>query len=110
MEPLEVLQQTQENISTRRVFGEPFQADGATILPVAVVGGGGGAGGGTDKDSGVGFGLGARPAGVYVIKNGDAKWRPAVNVNMIIAGGQIVAFAGMLALRSWLKHRGPKAA
>ncbi|HUL74988.1 MAG TPA: hypothetical protein VLT86_17885 [Vicinamibacterales bacterium] len=110
MEPLEVLQHTQENISARRVFGEPFQADGATILPVAVVGGGGGAGNKTDKEGGVGFGLGARPAGVYVIKNGEAKWRPALNVNLIIAGGQIVALAGMLALRSWLKHRHPKEA
>jgi uncharacterized spore protein YtfJ len=44
MEPLEVLQHTQENINARRVFGDPIVADGATVLPVAVVGGGGGGG------------------------------------------------------------------
>ena len=105
MEPLDVFQQTQENLNARRVFGEPFQSDGATILPVAVVGGGGGAGNKPDQHGSVGLGFGARPAGVYVIKNGDAKWRPAVNVNLIVAGGQLVALAGMLALRAWLKHR-----
>jgi Na+/glutamate symporter len=53
----------------------------------------------------VGFGLGARPAGVYVIKNGEARWRPAVNVNLIVAGGQLVAIAGLLALGAYFKHR-----
>jgi uncharacterized spore protein YtfJ len=105
MEPLEVLQHTQENISARRVFGEPIIADGATVLPVAVVGGGGGGGSKSEKEGGVGFGLGARPAGVFVIKDGDAKWKPAVNVNLIVAGGQIVAIAGLLALGAYFKHR-----
>lgn len=105
MGPLEILEQTEKNINARRVFGEPIVADGATILPVAVVGGGGGGGGKSEHEGGVGFGLGARPAGVYVIKDGDAKWRPALNVNLIVAGGQVVAFAALLALRSWLKHR-----
>jgi uncharacterized spore protein YtfJ len=105
MEPLEVLEHTQENLTARRVFGEPFQADGATILPVAVVRGGAGAGSQADSKTGAGFGLAARPAGVYVIREGDAKWRPALNVNLIVAGGQLVALAGVLALRSLLKRR-----
>ena len=104
MEPLEVLHDTEESLNARRVFGEPIQVDGATILPVAVVGGGGGAGTRADHQHGVGFGLRARPAGVYVIKDGEARWRPALNLNLIIAGGQLVALAGMLALRSWLKR------
>jgi len=50
-----------------------------------------------------------RPAGVYVIRNGRATWRPAVNVNLIVAGGQLVAIAALFALRPiltrWLQHR-----
>ncbi len=105
MEALEVLKNSQENISPRRVFGEPFEVDGATILPVAVVGGGGGAGNKADAQHGVGLGFAAKPAGVYVIKNGDAKWRPAVNVNLIVAGGQLVALTGLLVLGTWLRRR-----
>lgn len=104
MESVDVLQSVQENLNVRRVFGDPVQSGDATILPVATVGGGGGAGHQAGKD-GVGFGLGAKPAGVFVIRNGEAKWRPAFNVNLIVAGGQIVALAGIFALTSFLRHR-----
>ena|SRR5687768_18141536 len=108
MDPQLVLLSAQDAMTVRRVFGEPIQAEGVTILPVAVVGGGGG-GGGRGQDGGAGYGMGVRPAGVYVIRNGRAAWRPAVNVNLIIAGGQLVAVAALLALRPilarWLEHR-----
>ena len=107
MDPEHVLTTAQDALTARRVFGEPIQADGVTILPVAIVGGGGGGGKSANSDAGVGFGLAARPAGVYVIANGDAKWRPAVNVNRIVMGGQLVAIAAIFALRPlisrWLK-------
>jgi uncharacterized spore protein YtfJ len=108
MEPVEVFKSSQENINASRVFGEPFHVDGAVILPVAVVGGGGGVGSRADHQGGMGLGFGARPAGIYVIKNGEATWRPALNVNLIIAGGQLVALAGLLALRSWFTYRRAK--
>jgi len=108
MDPQLVLQSAQDAMTVRRVFGEPIQAEGVTILPVAVVGGGGG-GGGRGQDGGVGYGMGVRPAGVYVIRNGRATWRPAVNVNLIVAGGQLVAIAALFALRPiltrWLQNR-----
>jgi uncharacterized spore protein YtfJ len=108
MDPQLVLQSAQDAMTARRVFGEPFEAQGATILPVAVVGGGGG-GGARGQDGGVGYGMGARPAGVYVIRNGRASWRPAVNVNLIVAGGQLVAITALLVLRPilmrWLERR-----
>src|SRR5678815_3028687 len=94
MDPQQVLQSAQDAITARRVFGEPFEADGATILPVAVVRGGG-RGGARGQDGAIGYGLGARPAGVYVIRNGRVSWRPAVNVNMIVAGGQLVAIVAL---------------
>jgi hypothetical protein len=112
MDPQQVLQSAQDAMTARRVFGEPFEADGATILPVAVVGGGGG-GGVRGQQGGVGYGMGARPAGVYVIRNGRVSWRPAVNVNWIVAGGQLVAIVALLALRPivtrWLQNRTERA-
>ena len=108
MDPQLVLQSAQDAMTVGRVFGEPIHTDGATILPVAVIGGGGG-GGARGQDGGVGYGMGARPAGVFVIRNGHAAWRPAVNVNVIVAGGQLVAIAALFALRPilrwWLQRR-----
>ena len=100
--PAEVLAGAQATMSADRVFGTPFETEGATILPVAAIGGGGGGGHKGDRESGVGFGLRTRAAGIYVIKDGKATWRPAVNVNLVIAGGQLVAIAGLLTLRAYL--------
>jgi uncharacterized spore protein YtfJ len=113
MDPQAILLRVEDAMSARRVFGDPIQVDGVTVLPVATVGGGGGGGAGRLQNEqggdGVGFGLGVRPAGVFVIRDGDAKWRPALNLNRVILGGQIVGLAAVLmfgsALRFWLKHK-----
>jgi len=96
--PQEVLKDTQEALNARRVFGDPVQADGVTVIPVATVGGGGGGGTKPDDQNGVGFGLGAKPAGVFVIRNGEAHWKPAINVNQIVLGGQLVALGALFVL------------
>jgi uncharacterized spore protein YtfJ len=90
--------------SAARVFGTPIQQDGVILLPVAKVGGGGGGGSGTGPaeeagGSGGGFGLAARPAGVYVLRNGRVAWKPAVDVNRVILGGQLVAVVALLVAR-----------
>jgi len=105
MNPQEVLKDAQDALNARRVFGDPVQVpDGSTIIPVATVRGGGGGGAKTDTDGGVGFGLGARPAGVFVVRNGEATWKPAVNVNQVVLGGQLVALAGLIALPFIVKY------
>lgn len=85
----ELLEQAQETLSGRRVFGEPIQQDGVTVIPAAEVAGGGGGGGGNDQDGqegmGGGFGLRARPAGAYVIDGGRVSWQPAVDVNKLVS-------------------------
>jgi uncharacterized spore protein YtfJ len=110
MDPQLILQRVEEAMTPRRVFGDPVQVDGVTVLPVATVGGGGGGGQKGQGDSGVGFGLGAQPAGVFVIRDGDAKWRPALNLNRVILGGQIVGLTAILTfgslIRYWIKSRG----
>ena len=109
MDPQHILTSAQDALTARRVFGDPITVNGSVILPAAVVGGGGGGGGagkGADE-AGVGFGMHVRPAGVYVIKDGQAAWRPAIDVNKIIMGGQLVAITALLTLglRRWLASR-----
>ena len=106
MDVQELLSQARDAMSVKRVFGDPIERDGVTVLPVATVMGGGGGGGGesgNDRGSGGGFGLHARPAGVYVIRGDDVSWQPAVDVNRAIIGGQIVATIFILALRAVLR-------
>ena len=85
-------------ITVKRVFGEPYEKDGLTFIPAAAVAGGGGGGDGHDAQTqageGGGFGLAGRPAGAYVIRNGELKWQPAVDPNRLFAiiGMVLVAF------------------
>ena len=101
------LTQAQDAMSVRRVYGEPFEKDGATVIPAARIRGGGGGGQGRQPNqeqegSGYGFGLVADPDGAFVIKEGKVTWVPALDVNRVILGGQIIAVVGLLVLRSIL--------
>lgn len=111
MDPTDLINKIEEALTVRRAFGDPISQDGVLVVPAARVSGGGGAGRGdtekTDKPEGTGggFGLGVTPAGAFVIRDGRAHWRPAVNVNRIILGGQVVAVVALLTLRAYLKLR-----
>jgi uncharacterized spore protein YtfJ len=90
----ELLSEARDSMSVKKVFGEPVEENGVTVIPVANVRGGGGGGGDTEGNGGAGFGLTARPAGAYVIKDDEVNWKPAVNPNAQIVGWQLVtAFA-----------------
>ena len=102
-----------DNADAGKVFGPPIQQDGTILLPVARVGGAGGGGAGTGPadagqqagGTGGGFGVSAKPLGVYVLRDGKAKWLPAVDVNKIIVGGQLLAAVGMLLAATVLRAR-----
>ena len=87
------------------MFGESIEDQGVTVIPVAKVAGGGGGGGDTEGNGGGGFGLAGKPAGVYVVEGNGVRWRPAVDVNRVILGGQVVMVVALLVLRSILRHR-----
>lgn len=76
-----------------------------------VKGGGGGGGGGPSPDdhkgggSGGGFSVKAKPAGVFAVSDGGVTWRPAVDVNRAILGGQLVAMAALLTIRGLARAR-----
>lgn len=87
----EVLEGAREAITVRRVYGDPIEGDGVTIVPAAVVRGGGGGGGDSDGNGGVGFGVQARPVGAWVLHDGEATWKPAVDYSRIAVFALVVA-------------------
>jgi uncharacterized spore protein YtfJ len=107
---LDTLDKATDAMSVRRVYGEPIERNGVTVVPVASVLGGGGGGSGegpnaTGSGSGGGFGLRARPLGALIIRGEEVIWRPTVDVNRMILGGQIFAVVTLLVVRSILKAR-----
>ncbi|HZB35326.1 MAG TPA: hypothetical protein VE440_04560 [Gaiellaceae bacterium] len=79
----ELLKGAREAITVKRVYGDPIEGEGVTIVPAAAVRGGGGGGGDDEGNGGGGFGLGARPVGAWVLRDGEATWRPAVDLNRL---------------------------
>src|SRR2546421_225077 len=113
MDAMGLLTDTRERMSQHTVFGEPITHEGIVVIPVARIGGMAGAGTGNRSDTGTsegagksegaGFSMRAAPVGVFVIRNGTVRWRPAVNINKIIFGGQVVAIVALLTVRSIVK-------
>ncbi|MFC9257196.1 sporulation protein [Amycolatopsis thailandensis] len=71
-----------DNLTVRRVYGEPVEKDGVMLIPAASIIGGGGGGHGTEQGKegeGGGFMLAARPVGAYVLKGGEVRWVPATD-------------------------------
>ncbi|HXM54884.1 MAG TPA: hypothetical protein VOB72_05800 [Candidatus Dormibacteraeota bacterium] len=58
-------------------FGEPIDRDGVTLVPVHGR-----------------FG----PRGAYVVAGGEVRWEPALDLNRVIAGGQLIGLAAVLML------------
>src|SRR5262245_44608266 len=114
---LETVREVVDNAAAGKVFGAPTAHDGLIVLPVAKVAGGGGGGGGTSPaqdgaestGTGGGVGVSATPLGVFVIKDGAVDWRPVVDINKVILGGQLVAIVALLAVRALIKARGNRA-
>jgi uncharacterized spore protein YtfJ len=88
----ELLQGARDAITVKRVYGDPIESEGITVVPAAVVRGGGGGGGDAEHNGGAGFGVQARPVGAWVIRDGEATWKPALDLN------RLVLFAFLLGL------------
>lgn len=100
---LAFIERARDVLTVRRVFGEPIERDGITVIPAAKIRGGGGGGGDTEGNGGGGFGVSASPAGAYVIKDGNVRWEPALDLGRTIFMGQIVAIVALLTARSIVK-------
>lgn len=95
-----LLAQARDAFTVKRVFGDPIQQDGVTLIPVATLraGGGGGSGEGPEgqgKGFGGGLGLTAKGLGMYVVKGEDVRFVPTVDVNRVLL---ISAFVAVVAL------------
>jgi uncharacterized spore protein YtfJ len=109
---LETIREAMNHAGAGTVFGTPIHQNGVTVVPAARISGGSGGGSGTGPEvderqrGGIGGGLGlsAKPLGAFVIKDGRVSWRPAIDVNKVIVGGQIVAIVGLLVIRSILRR------
>lgn len=113
MDVQELLGKVAQHLSVSRAFGTAYEKGGSLVIPVALVAGGGGGGegpsrtptsdsvddvesedvggpsdGGASSGSGGGLGGVVMPVGVYVVKDDQVRWIPAVNANLVI----IVAF------------------
>jgi len=104
-----LISKVRDAMDVRTAIGEPVVHDGIVVVPAAKVRGG--AGGGTGSDgadgtgSGEGFGVTSTPIGAFVIKDGQVTWRPAIDINKVIIGGQIVAVVALLTIRAIVKAR-----
>ena len=108
MDPRELIKGVRDALSARRVFGEPVERDGVTVIPAATVIGGGGGGGGEGARSrrtpttglshrvsgfGVGFGGLMWPAGAFEIRDGRVTWRPAIDLTRVLVLVLVLAIA-----------------
>ena len=96
-----LIAEAREAMTAQRVFGEPYEREGVTIIPAAVIRGGSGGGGGRNDDGeggGGGFGLTARPVGAWVITDDGASWKPSPDVNRLALGGQVVGLVAVIFL------------
>jgi uncharacterized spore protein YtfJ len=104
-----LLSETRDTLTVKRVFGDPFERNGVTVIPVASVRGTAGGGGGGDSEgsggTGGGFGISARPVGAFIVRADDVTWRPAYDATRVALLGELVAVVGLLTLRSVLKVR-----
>ena len=73
---------------------------------------GGGVGGGTGRDprsrgegAGGGLGWGGRPAGAFVLRDGQVRWQPAVDVNRLVTAVAAVLVTGLFTARALVKRR-----
>jgi hypothetical protein len=126
-----LLMKASDDLSVRRAFGSAYEKDDILIIPVAMVAGGGGGGKGRPGrrdlaagpdgapegdaaggdaipqdparvDAGAGFGGVVLPAGAYVVKGGQVRWVPAVDMTVVVLSS--LSLVWVLA-RTWTRSR-----
>jgi uncharacterized spore protein YtfJ len=92
--------------TAKLVYGDAVERDGVVVIPAAAVFGGGGGGAGDTAAlpvrEGAGFGVLARPAGAFVVREGAVTWVPAVDRTRLAlaAAVTVVALAKILSRRT----------
>ena len=126
-----LLMKVSDDLSVRRAFGTAYEKDDMLIIPVALVTGGGGGGMGRPRhgdpaagpgsppeespagddatpqdsertDAGGGFGGLVLPSGAYVVKDGQVRWVPAVDMTIVVLASLALV---RVAARTWTRSR-----
>jgi uncharacterized spore protein YtfJ len=123
MDASAILAKLGDSLTAGRVFGEPIERDGCTLIPVAFVAGGGGLGTnqglppGTQPPAvptgqkqqapgeGGGFGMVCWPIGAYVIKGGHVRFVPSFDIGQVILLGSAATAKILKALRGGRRRR-----
>lgn len=109
MNVMEQITAARDAITVKRVYGDPYERNGVTVIPAAAVQGGGGGGSGDqpggETGGGGGFGLRARPVGAFVVRGEQVTWEPATDVTRAIIGGQFLGLVALLVFRSVMRRR-----
>jgi len=92
-------------------FDAPYERDGATVIPAAVVRthtatSGAGDRGDRQRDAGM---SGARPLGAFVVRDGRVRWHPAIDVTRVITTAELAVGAVLVARRLAARPSGAKA-
>jgi uncharacterized spore protein YtfJ len=106
MQPDREVRRAQRLFNAKRVYAEPVERDGVTIVPAAQITGGAGGGGGVDPEGhdggGFGFGVNAKPVGAWVIGGGKAEWKPAGGLELNRLASLLPALGVIALLVLWL--------
>jgi hypothetical protein len=98
MQIQELLEEARASFGAQRVYAEPYEKNGITVIPAASVRGGGGGGFEGEEKKGGGFGLMARPTGAWVIEGNEVEWKSTLDVNKVALGAELVLAIGLLRL------------
>ncbi|GAB3899560.1 hypothetical protein GCM10029964_085660 [Kibdelosporangium lantanae] len=106
----ELLERATDSVDVKTVYAEPYEKDGVTVIAAARVAGGGGGGDGLDQNQGqqgegAGVGFTARPVGAYILKDGELRWEPAVDVNRLVAVLGLVALGALFLATRLIKSQ-----
>jgi uncharacterized spore protein YtfJ len=129
-DPADVTRAVNDTLTVRRVFGEAYEREGTLVIPVARVWGATGSGSGSGEvnprsggeadeghdvpapgvqqghGGGGGYGVHVKAVGVYVVDGSGAHWRPALDLNRVILGGQVVGAVVLSAIAlAWAVKR-----
>lgn len=106
----DLLDEGRKVFSVNRVYGQPYEKNGVTLITAAAVRGGLGGGEGDQGEGqptggGGGFGMTARPVGAFLVKGNDVSWIPAADTTRVILFSQMLVVVGLLVIRSIVRQR-----
>ncbi len=104
MDVQKMVARAQNATTVGRVYGEPYEKNGVTVIPAARVSGRGGSGSASSgKNISGGFRVDAEPVGAYVIRGEEVEWQPVFDLSRVVNRGQLVGVVALVVLGAVVK-------